>query len=93
MVDRKMREEMQQELEKEKDNMKRRETDVLNNLQKEFENEKQLRKERFAMQLSKYMKSGQSLDQLDENEEKRELEVVIYFHFNTLIWLPFGLFR
>ena len=57
--------------------MKKREQEVRVALQKEFENEKQLRKERFNMQLSKYMKSGQSLEELDENEEKREL--AIYF--------------
>jgi hypothetical protein len=44
-------------------------------MQKEFDNEKHLRKEKFSMQISKYMKSGKSFDELDENEEKRELAV------------------
>lgn len=46
-------------------------------IQKEFENEKQLRKEKFSMQISKFMKSGKSFEELDENEEKRELSVAI----------------
>lgn len=50
-----------------------------------------LRKEKFAMQISNYMKSNQSLEGMDENEEKRELGVTIQsikslFFLTTIIF-------
>ena len=76
---------MQSDLEKEKENLRKRERDILNNLKKEFTSEKQLRKEKFSMQLSKYMNSGKSFDELDKNEEKRKL--AIYFdHIEKNTW-------
>ena len=66
---------MENELQQEKNILKKRHTEMLNNIKKEYENEQQIKKEKCAMQLSKYMSSGQSLDSLDENEEKREIKV------------------
>ena len=66
---------MHRDLEAEQEILKRRQTAILTNLQKDFENEKLLRKEKFAMQISKYMQSGESLDENDQNEEKREIAV------------------
>ncbi len=66
---------MSQELEREQEQLKRRQTEILNALQKDFESEKQQRRERFSMQLSRYMKSVQSFDEMDESDEKRELSV------------------
>lgn len=60
---------------KEKENLKRKQNEALSQMQKEFDSEKQLRKQKFSMQLSKFMKSGQSFDELDEDEEKREITV------------------
>ena len=57
--------------------MKKKHADALANLEKEFESEKLLRKEKFNMQISNYMKSSQSFEELNDNEEKREL--AIYF--------------
>lgn len=65
------------ELAKELEVMKKKHLEQLNSMQKEFDNDKQLRKEKFSMQISKFMKSGKSFDELDENEEKRELAVRI----------------
>ena len=69
---------MSQEMEREQEQLKRRQAEILNALQKEFESEKQQRRERFSMQLSKYMKSVQSFDEMDESDEKRELAVRSY---------------
>lgn len=66
---------MSHELEREQEQLKRRQAEILNALQKDFESEKQQRRERFSMQLSKYMKSAQSFDEMDESDEKRELAV------------------
>ena len=68
---------MQINLEREQDNLKKRHNEVLNNLQKEFESEKHLRKQKFDLQVSKYMKSGQNLDELNTDEEKKE--IAVYF--------------
>ena len=76
---------MRNELEKEQEVLKKREAEILNNLQKDFDKEKQLRKEKLSMQLSKYIKSGKSFDEMDENEEKRELAVRSYFHFSCCL--------
>ena len=73
-----MREKIQYNLEREQENLKKRHNEILDNLQKEFENEKRTRKEKFGMQLSKYMKSGQSFEDMDENEEKKELAVIFF---------------
>jgi hypothetical protein len=70
---------MQINLEREQENLKKRHNEVLNNLQKEFENEKSLRKQKFDLQVSKYMKSGQSLDDLNTDEEKKEIAVNFLF--------------
>jgi hypothetical protein len=67
---------MQINLEREQDNLKKRHNEVLSNLQKEFESEKHTRKQKFDMQISKYMKSGQNLDELNEDEEKKEIAVI-----------------
>ena len=64
-------------MEKEREQIRKKHAEQLGIIQKEFENEKQLRKEKFSMQISKFMKSGKSFDELDENEEKRELSVII----------------
>ncbi len=68
---------MQADLHKEKEMLRKRQEEVLSNIQHEFEAEKQLKKEKCSMQISKFISSGQNLEELDENEEKRELE--IYF--------------
>lgn len=68
---------MENELQQEKNILKKRQAEMLNNVQKEYENDRQMKKEKCAMQLSKFMSSGQSLDSLDENEEKREIKVRI----------------
>jgi len=75
---------MQINLEREQDNLKKRHNEVLSNLQKEFESEKHTRKQKFDMQISKYMKSGQNLDELNEDEEKKEIAVIFLniFHIN-----------
>jgi hypothetical protein len=66
----------ERELEAEKESLRRAHAQTLQNMQREFESEKQSRKEKFGMQLSKYMMSGKSIDELeDENEEKREIAV------------------
>ena len=67
---------MQINLEREQENLKKRHNEVLSNLQKEFESEKHTRKQKFDMQISKYMKSGQNLDELNEDEEKKEIAVI-----------------
>ena len=76
---------MQINLEREQDNLKKRHNEVLSNLQKEFESEKHTRKQKFDMQISKYMKSGQNLDELNEDEEKKEI-AVIFFQENICRW-------
>ena len=70
---------MQYNLEREQENLKKRHKEILDKLHKEFENEKRNRKEKLAMQLSKYMKSGQSFEEMDENEEKKELAVIFFY--------------
>ena len=70
---------MQYNIEREQENLKKRHNEILDNLHKELENEKRHRKEKLAMQLSKYMKSGQSFEEMDENEEKKELAVIFFF--------------
>ncbi|RNA17857.1 hypothetical protein BpHYR1_047980 [Brachionus plicatilis] len=65
------------DFENEKELMTKKHLDILNSMQKDYDDEKQLKKQKFSMQLSKYIKSGKSFDELDENEEKREIE--IYF--------------
>ncbi len=75
---------MQHELEKEQDALKKKHSEQISQMKKEFDNEKHLRKEKFSMQISKYMKSGKSFDELDENEEKRELAVNLLNDFD--IW-------
>ena len=72
---------MQINLEREQDNLKKRHNEVLSNLQKEFESEKHTRKQKFDMQISKYMKSGQNLDELNEDEEKKEIAVIFINDF------------
>ena len=88
---------MQHEFEKEQDALKKKHSEQISLMQKEFDNEKHLRKEKFSMQISKYMKSGKSFDELDENEEKRELAVsflndchiymgdLVFFYCNYMI--------
>ncbi len=68
---------MQADLRKEQDQLRRRHDELLANIQRDFEAEKQLKKEKCSMQISKFISSGQNLDELNENEEKREIE--IYF--------------
>ena len=85
---------MQRELEKEQENLKKRHSEVLNNLQKEFENEKYLRQQKIDIQVSKYMKSGQSFGEMNENDEKKEIAVVFnltYFYkiFSKTISISF----
>jgi len=70
------------ELEKEQDALKKKHSEQISQMKKEFDNEKHLRKEKFSMQISKYMKSGKSFDELDENEEKRELAVNLLNDFD-----------
>lgn len=68
------------DFENEKQLITKKHLEALNSMQKEYDDEKQLKKQKFSMQLSKYIKSGKSFDELDENEEKREIEVfMIYF--------------
>lgn len=69
------------DFENEKELMTKKHLDILNSMQKEYDNEKQIKKQKFSMQLSKYIKSGKSFDELDENEEKREIEVAFYYSF------------
>ena len=76
---------MQINLEREQENLKKRHNEVLNNLQKEFESEKSLRKQKFDLQVSKYMKSGQSLDELNTDEEKKEIAVICFIYCQFLI--------
>lgn len=64
------------DFENEKQLMTKKHLEILNSMQKEYDDEKQLKKQKFSMQLSKYIKSGKSFDELDENEEKREIEVI-----------------
>lgn len=67
---------MHRDLEVEQEELKKRHAQILASMQKEFDNEKQLRKEKFAMQVSKYIQeSGNERDKLDENEERREIAV------------------
>lgn len=70
--------------------MRKRHADELAAQQKEFESEKMLRKEKFAMQISNYMKSNQSLEGMDENEEKRELAVMIQSIKQLYLFTKFG---
>ena len=70
-----LRERLQGELEKEREALRRKQAEVLAGMQREFEDERQLRREKCAMQISTFMSSGQSLEQMDENEEKREIAV------------------
>lgn len=70
-----LRDKLQADLERERDVLKKKQVEVLGNIQKEFENERQLKKEKCSMQISKFMDSGQSLEKMDENEEKREIAV------------------
>ena len=67
---------MQNKLEREKEDLTKRHADILNNLQKEFDNEKNLRKQKIEIQVSKYMKSGQNFDELNGDEEKKEIAVI-----------------
>ena len=66
---------MQLDLQREQDLLKKRQADIIGNMQKEFDNDKKLRKEKFSMQISKFMQSGQSIDEMEESDEKRELAV------------------
>ena len=86
---------MQINLEREQDNLKKRHNEVLSNLQKEFESEKHTRKQKFDMQISKYMKSGQNLDELNEDEEKKEIAVIFIndFHINIESYFKIKLFN
>ena len=68
---------MQNKLEREQDNLKRRHTEILNNLQREFESEKNLRQQRFEIQVSKYTKSGQNYEEMNGDEEKKEIAVIL----------------
>ena len=68
---------MQNNLEREQDNLKRRHTEILNNLQREFESEKNLRQQRFEIQVSKYTKSGQNYEEMNGDEEKKEIAVIL----------------
>ena len=77
---------MQYNLEREQENLKKRHNEILDNLHKELENEKRNRKEKLAMQLSKYMKSGQSFEEMDENEEKKELAVIFFLNNFFNFW-------
>ena len=52
---------MQLDLQREQETLKKRQADILSNMQKEFDNDKNLRKEKFSMQISKFMQSGQSI--------------------------------
>lgn len=70
---------MEHELEKEQETLRKKHIEQLNSMQKEFDSDKQLRKEKFSMQISKFMKSGKSFDELDETEEKRELAVSFFY--------------
>jgi hypothetical protein len=90
---------MQQDLQKEQENLRKRQAEILNNLQKEFDSEKQLKKEKFSMQMSKFMNSGQSFDELDEGDEKREIAVIFivfclsaFFRNNKILILIKDLF-
>ena len=74
-VCRELREKMQLDLQREQETLKKRQADILSNMQKEFDNDKKLRKEKFSMQISKFMQSGQSIDEMEESDEKRELAV------------------
>lgn len=69
------RERIEKDFRKEQEMLRKKNNESLNTLQREFESDKQLRKQKFSMQLSKFMKSGKSFDELDENEEKREIAV------------------
>ena len=64
---------MSDELESEQKKLRKVHETVLEKMQREFESEKQLKKEKFAMELSKFMKGDNK--SLDKNEEKREIEV------------------
>jgi hypothetical protein len=81
---------MQSDLLREQENLKKRQADILNNMQKEFENEKQQRKEKFSMKISKFMDSGQSFDELNDGDEKREIAVISFKYSNSkLIFFSF----
>lgn len=72
---RELRDKMQFELQKEQEMLKKRHSESIANIQREFESEKQLKKEKCSMQISKFMSNGQNFDDMTENEEKREIEV------------------
>lgn len=72
-----MRTKYERDFEAEKENLKKNYQQMFQNLQRDFEAEKQQRKEKFSMQLSKYMMNGKSIDEMDENEEKREIAVIV----------------
>ena len=76
---------MQINLEREQESLKKRHKEVLINLQKEFESDKSLRKQKFDLQVSKYMKSGQSLDELNTDEEKKEIAVNIFYLLSVFL--------
>ena len=77
---------MQSNLDKEQENLKRRHAEILKNLQQEFESEKYSRKQKFETQVSKYMKSGQSFDDLNGDEEKKEIAVRKLIAFSSHLW-------
>jgi hypothetical protein len=62
-------------LKREQESLWKKHQDSLNQLQTELESEISHRKEKYAMQLSKTA-NNQSFENLDENEEKRELAVI-----------------
>ena len=72
---RELKDAIQRDLDKELENFLKKHVKTLIYLEKDFEREKQIKKEKFSMQISKFMKSQKSFDEMDESEEKRELAV------------------
>lgn len=70
-----MRKRNEREFEIERDQLRKIHAEKLNQMNMEFERDKQVRKEKFASQISKYTMSGKGVDDLDDNDEKKEIAV------------------
>ena len=61
---RELKDAIQRDLDKELENFLKKHVKTLIYLEKDFEREKQIKKEKFSMQISKFMKSQKSFDEI-----------------------------
>ena len=61
---RELKDAIQRDLDKELESLRKKHVETLTDLEKDFEREKQIKKEKFSMQISKFMKSQKSFDEI-----------------------------